>query len=296
MTIGIGVVATSEAGRANKVLPDTAILIADTMGSYGDVDSHARLHKAFMFPDARVYAVAADRVDRASELLFSFAKVVKEIPDEERTYGAIVRTLAMVCYGYKRDKFTTHEFPKLRLPPREMDPTTATPKFREIVQAQWENFSIGCDLIVATFCGDGTVCFLKVIGSEHEIANMLFPGFSAIGAGSELASFWLSRREQALGQLPLRAGYHAYEAKRMAEGSPHVNKHLDIIVATKKEHWFCMSHPSNQGEIEHPEINIKNLRRLWKRYSPRDTAKLGKACGLTNDQPGPTLGRAMLER
>ncbi len=275
MTIGIGLVATSAAGRAKNVLPDTAILIADTMGSYGDVDSHARLHKAFMFPDAGVYAVAADQVDRASELLFAFAKFVKEIPKTERTQGAIAKTLATVCYGYKREKFTVHELPKLRLPPTAMDVSTVTPELFAIVQPHWEKFSIGCDLIVATFCGDGTVSFIQVHGAEHEIANMLFPGFAAIGAGAELAIFCLSRREQTLGQLPLRAAYHAYEAKRMAESSPHVNDHLDIIVATNEEHWFCTSHSSLHGQKEHPEINIKNLKRLWKRYSPRDTAKLG---------------------
>jgi hypothetical protein len=275
MTIGIGVLATSAEGRTNNILPDTAILIADTMGSYGDVDSHARLHKAFMFPDAGVYAVAAGRIDCASELLFAFAKFAKEIPKTERTQGAIAKWLASVCYGYKREKFTVHELPKLRLPPAAMDVLTVTPELNAIVQPHWEKFSIGCDLVVATFCGDGTVSFVQVNSEEHELSNMLLPGFAAIGAGSELATFCLSRREQTLGQLPLRAAYHAYEAKRMAESSPHVNDHLDIIVATKEDHWFCTSHSSLRGHKEHPEINIETLKRLWKRYSPRDTSKLG---------------------
>lgn len=85
--------------------------------------------KAFIFPDAGVYAVAADQVHRASELLFAFAKWLKDIPKAERTYGAVVRTLASVCYGYKREKFTVHEFPKLR-PPKEMDPATVTPELK----------------------------------------------------------------------------------------------------------------------------------------------------------------------
>jgi hypothetical protein len=275
MTIGIGVIATSKDGRERNVVPDTTVLIADTMGSYGDSDSHARLHKAFMFPDVGVYAVAAGQVDRASELLFAFAKWLKGVPKAERTFGAVTRTLASVCYGYKREKFVAHEFPKLRLPPKEMDPTTATPELNTMVQARWEEFSIGCDLIVSAFCGDGTVCFLQVSGAEHEIQNISFPGFGAIGSGSENANFWLSRRQQTLGQLPLRAGYHAYEAKIMAEASAHVNEHLDIIVATNEEHWFCTTHPSLHSEKTHPEINIKNLKRLWKRYSPRDTSKLG---------------------
>jgi len=77
----------------------------------------------------------------------------------------------------------------------------------------------------------------------------------------------------------LRAGYHAYEAKRMAESSPHGNDHLDIIVATADEHWFCTTHPSLHMEKEHPQINIKNLKRLGKRYSPQDTSKPGTLVG-----------------
>jgi hypothetical protein len=49
MTVGIGVLATTKVGRDKRIVPDTAILIADTMGSYEDVDSHPRLHKAFIF-------------------------------------------------------------------------------------------------------------------------------------------------------------------------------------------------------------------------------------------------------
>ncbi len=70
MTIGIGVLACTEAGRAKRRIPDTIILMADTMGSYEDVDSHARLHKAFMFPDLEMYAVAANLVDRAGRGAF----------------------------------------------------------------------------------------------------------------------------------------------------------------------------------------------------------------------------------
>src|SRR5713101_1116386 len=69
MTIGIGVLATSEEARKKSTVPDTAILLADTMGSYEDVDSHARLHKLLMFPDDRVYAVAAGDISRAAQLM-----------------------------------------------------------------------------------------------------------------------------------------------------------------------------------------------------------------------------------
>lgn len=275
MTIGIGALATSEIGRQRNLIPDTAILIADTMGSYGDVDSHSRLHKVFMFPEVSLYAAVADQVDRAAELLVVLTKILEAIPNPERNYGSIVRALATACYLYKRDKFTIHQFPKLRLPPKEIDPQTASPELNATVQTEWEKFSIGCDLIIVAFDCDGRACLFEVDGPEHEIRNMYFPGFSAIGSGCTNALFWLSRRQHTLGLLPLRAGYHAYEAKLMAEASPHVNEHLDILVATRDEHWFSTTHSSLHTEKPHPEINMKTLKRLWKRYSPRDTSELG---------------------
>ena len=275
MTIGIGVLATSPEGRKENRRPDTAILIADTMGSYGSVDSHPRLHKAFIFEKAGMYAVAADQIDRAGELLAAIEQAILVIPKAERTHGELTRTVAAVCYGYKRGKFTTHEFPKLRLPPQEIDPTTVTPALNAIVQERWENFSIGCDLVLAIFTAGKTPTLMQVNGAEHELGNMMFPGFAAIGVGAEHAVFWLSRRQQMFGYVPLRAAYHAYEAKIMAESSPHVNEHLDIIVATDNEQWYSSTHRIDHRFPEHPEINIKNLQRMWKKYSTRDTSNVG---------------------
>ena len=275
MTIGIGVLSTGEDGRINDHVPDTTILLADTMGSYGDVDSHARLHKIFMYPDARLYAVAANRIDCASELMSMLDGSIRSIPTNLQTYGKLVEAVSATCYAYKRDKFTIHEFPKMRLPPVAIDRMTASPEVQEAVQARWEKFSICCDLVIAIFDREGKAFLLQVDGEEHEIRNMLIPGFAAIGAGCNNALFWLSRRQHTLGMLPLRAGYHAYEAKLMAESSPHVNKHLDILVATAGDHWFSTTHQSLHTEKEHPEINPKKLGQLWKRYGPRDTSKLG---------------------
>ena len=276
MTIGIGVLATSESGRDRNIVPDTVIMIADTMGSYGDVDSHGRLHKIFMYPETRLYAVAANQIDCASELMATLEIALKNIRVAERNYGAILRAIAMSCYLYKRDKFTIHEFPKMRLPPNEIDPRTASSELQQVVQKRWEEFSIGCDLVIAGFDCDGRAYLFQVNGDEHEIQNAFLPGFAAIGAGCVNALFWLSRRQQTLGQFPLRAAYHAYEAKLMAESSPHVNKHVDLLVATGEEYWFSSTHPTVPKEFKpHPEINLKTLQRLWRRHSPRDTSKVG---------------------
>ena len=60
----------------------------------------------------------------------------------------------------------------------------------------------------------------------------------------------------------------------MAEAFPHVKEHLDILVATRNEHWFSTTRSSLHTEKPHPEINRKNLKNLWKRHSPITDSKL----------------------
>src|ERR1700719_3677311 len=144
MTVGIGALATSASGREKNIIPDSVVLIADTLGSFEDDDSHSRLHKAFMFPEVGMYAVSAGRVDRAAELLPIVVNFLASIPKPQRSFGKIAQAVAAGCYGYKHDKFTIHEFPKLRLPPEALDPNTATPELNALVQEHWSKLSIGC--------------------------------------------------------------------------------------------------------------------------------------------------------
>jgi hypothetical protein len=274
MTIGIGVLACTEEGRAKKRIPDTLILMADTMGSYEDLDSHARLHKAFMFPESEMYAVAANLVDRAGEVLSSIDKFLKRIPKGNRSFGAIMRTVSEVCYGYKREKFIAHEFPKLRLPPADFDPFKKIPPNVDArIQKRWDAFPLGCDLIIGALSNQGAV-LIQVCGNSLDVDNATVPGVATIGIGSDAASFWLSRRQQTFGNPPLRSAYHAYEAKIMAESSAHVNEHLDMIVATDEKFWFCTSHTSAHPYQKHPEINLENLKEMWGKYGPQDTSQL----------------------
>jgi hypothetical protein len=276
MTIGIGVLADSAEGRRKNIVPDTLILIADTMGSFGSVDSHGRLHKTCMKPEQGVYCVIANQVDKGAELFEVICSCIGEVPKPERTYGRILTALAEGCLSYKRHKFQICEMPKMRLPPEWIDPRTVPAELQRSVQERWEAFDIGCDLIIGVFDDKGCAWLFQLSGAEHEIANVTFPGFSAIGSGADNARFWLSRRQHTLGLLPLRAAYHAYEAKLMAEGSPHVNEHLDIVVATNEAHWFCTTHKSVNNMKVHPEINIQSLKKLFKKYGMRNTDRLGR--------------------
>lgn len=276
MTIGIGVLATSERGRQKDIVPDSIVLIADTMGSFGDVDSYGRLHKVITMPEHGLYAAIAGEVDKGAELLPVIATFVEEIPKEKKSYGKIMAAIAAGCFQYKHEKFVISEFPKLRLRPELFDPLgNIPPDLNLLIQKQWEEFYVGCDLIIGAFDKDGRAYLFQVDGRAHEVRNVSFPGFGAIGSGADNALFWLSRRQHTLGLPLLRATYHAYEAKIMAEGSAHVNKHLDIILADACEQWVCTTHAKLTKEKEHPEINIKNMRRLFKKYGPRDTNGLG---------------------
>jgi hypothetical protein len=276
MTIGIGVLATSDNGRKEKRSPDTIVLVADTMGSYEDVDSHARLHKVIMLPEDRVYAAIAGDVGKGSQLVPCICTFLREIPRGERTFGKIQIAIAEGCFQYKHHLFTLFKLPELRLPPHAFNPNQKLePELNERVQAEWAEFDIGCDLLIAAFDDERKAYLFESNAHQHAVHNRTFPGFAAIGTGGENALFWLSRREHTLGLLPLRAAYHAYEAKLTAEGSAHVNKHLDMVVATASDHWFCTTHKSLHGEKEHPEINLVNLKRLLKRHWIRRTDDIG---------------------
>lgn len=276
MTIGSGVLATSDEARKEKRGPDTAILLADTMGSYEDVDSHARLQKVIMIPDDGVYAAIAGDVSRGAQLVPCICTFLKEIPKSERTFGKIQIAIAEGCFLYKHHVFTLFELPKLRLPPHAFNPNqTLEPELNEKIQAAWEQFDLGCDLVIAAFDDERKAYIFESNAQEHAVHHRTFPGFATIGSGGGNALFWLSRRQHTLGLFPLRAAYHAYEAKLTAEGSAHVNEHLDIVVATSSDHWFCTTHKAVHGEKEHPEINLANLRRLLKRHWIKNTDDIG---------------------
>jgi len=152
-----------------------------------DFDSHARLHKAFMFPGSGMFAVAADQVERAGEVLSSIDKFLERIPKADRSFGAIMRTVSKACFGFKHEIFIAHEFPKMRLPPEAINPVTVTPELDAKIQERWGKFSLGCSLIIGAFCNHGGVCLIQVDGASLDIVNVTIPGIATIGVGSGAA-------------------------------------------------------------------------------------------------------------
>src|SRR5271166_1998928 len=253
MTIGIGVLATSETGRSSGVIPDHIVLVSDTMGSFGDEYSHPRLHKRFDLPDNKAYVVAAGSIDRASELVPIIDRRLALVPPGERSYGDILNAVAMACFTYKMDRFIREVHPRHGIPPTLYDPLKASKEAIDLLEPEWAKFEIETDLIVGAF--------------SHT-------GFSAIGSGAGNAMYWLAHRGHTLGMKPLRALYHAYEAKMMAEDAPNVNDEIDILVARADANWSCTSHATAAELKWIPEFPLGSLKELLKKYGTRPTDDL----------------------
>jgi hypothetical protein len=81
-----------------------------------------------------------------------------------------------------------------------------------------------------------------------------------------------------------RSAYHAFEAKIMAESSPHVNERIDMVVAQKGKH-FLFHH--DRQEIDGAPISIAELRKMFKKFNVRDTNSLDPK----DQQSKPTFGQ-----
>jgi hypothetical protein len=271
MTIGIGVLATDPS--LNSARPNRIVLMADTMGSFGDIYSHPRLHKMFVSDGIGLYATAADRIDRAAELFDMIEQPLSLMPAHQRTYGEILKTIAVNCFLYKKERFTLDELPKFRLAPHDFDPKTAlTPALDAKLSEAWRDYYIGCDMLIGAFDPDGRAHLFYVNGQDGTVDNLSFPGFGAIGVPDN-AMFWLSNRRQVMGMGLKRSAYHAYEAKLMAEKSAHVNDHIDMLIAGKGEKsWFVSTHRPELG-VGSP-VSLPDLKRWHEEYGPRNTEGL----------------------
>lgn len=276
MTIGIGVLASGDEGRRRGVIPDHLILISDTMGSFGDAYSHPRLHKRFDLPEHKAYIVAADRIDKAAELVPIIEQELSGVPMERRNYGDILRAICMACFKYKVQRFTLQVLPKHRLPPEMIDPMKVPQELRDTLAQEWESLSIEADLIVGAFDFNGQAHLIVVDGAKGTAEGGSLPGFTAIGSGFPNAMYWLAHRHHTLGMKPLRALYHAYEAKLMAADAPNVNEHIDILVANAEGSWSCTSHTPLSEIARVAEFPLDSLTELFAKYGPQSTDELDK--------------------
>jgi hypothetical protein len=136
-------------------------------------------------------------------------------------------------------------------------------------------------MIVGAFDDDGRALLFETFSvgyTEQDSGTPTFvlaqantiPGFAAIGDGRDSAEFWLNYRDHALGYSPRRAAYHAYEAKRMAENSPHVNEKIELLVANKSGHIRL-----HDGQPTRGDWSLHRMREMFSDYGPRSTEQIG---------------------
>lgn len=271
MTIGVGVLATEPEPRNRGVVPSHVVLMADTMGSFGDKYSHPRLHKIFAHPEQKFYATAADQIDKAGELIEMINDQLKATLPAQRSYGDIQRSIAMACYMYKMERFRLEVYPQRRIPPEPIDSRLiVNPVLDSELQKQWEEFDIGCDLLIGAFDRNDRAFLFAVSGRSATLENCSFPGFAAIGIVDN-TMFWLSHRKHTMGMSLQRAAYHAYEAKLMAEKSAHVNEHIDMLIADANKHWICSTHTIKPEMSAGCPISLADLKKWLEEYGVRDT-------------------------
>jgi hypothetical protein len=268
MTIGIGVLASEGEGQK----PNRLVLIADTKGSFGDEYSMSRLHKVFVAPDIRVYAVGADKMDRAAELFQTIMDMSQIIHGGTERYGSTMETIGAAADLYKRIRFKLEVLPRFARIPQSLPDMFTDADLTPALLEEWRTCYFGCQMLVGAFNKEGQASLLYIKGTG-EIENFTFPGFAAIGSGQGNAMFWLSYRNQNLGFPVRRAAYHALEAKIMAESSPHVNERMDLLIANGDKWSLVSDNLPAKGNTDAP-ITIQELREMFFAYGPKDTGQV----------------------
>lgn len=269
MTIGIGVLASEGEG----IKPNRVVLVADTKGSFGDSLSMNRLHKVFLLPEKRVYAVGAGHIDKASELFKAVSDASNFVHGGTTRYGSIVESVTAGADLYKRVRFKLDVLPRFARIPQSLPDMFTDKELGPDLLKEWREYDFGCQMLVGAF-NDAGQAYLLCIEGDGKIHNFTFPGFAAIGSGFDNAMFWLSYRNHNLGFSLRRAAYHAFEAKLMAESSPYVNEKLDVLVA-KGSKWALTSdtHPL-KGNDQSLAIGAEELRGMFAQYGPKSTDEL----------------------
>jgi hypothetical protein len=263
MTIGIGVLASE------NVKPDSLIMISDTMGSFEDAYSTSELHKLHAIPSEEIYSVSSDLIDRAGEQINMLMNVFSRDYPSPRTYPDILRALVKTASMYKDLRFQTDALPRFRMGLDDWF-KVQDPEFRKLLLIEYQNFYVGCQTLVGTF-GENGQAYLFNLPGDGTVHNCTFPGFAAVGSGANNAVFWLSHRKHKFSCSVKRSAYHAYEAKRMAESSPHVNERIDMVIARKGKHFLF--HQDKQ-EIAGAAVSVPELKKMFKKFNIRDTGAL----------------------
>jgi hypothetical protein len=245
-------------------------MISDTMGST-ETDSTGDLHKMQFDPEHQIYAVCANRVELAAEMLPLIREEFSKM-EGPRSHGNIWMALNLAVWHHRSDHFkwdilnTQFSFSGIGLiPEREQE------RMIEV----WRNYEVPAQLLIGTFDDQGLALlyFLgRLEGLDGLVHLMEFPGYFAIGVGSYNANFWLNYRRQVLGMNVEQSALHAYEASRMASTAPTVNRDIEVLMATAKGGFhFSREVPNPKGS----PVSLPWLVSMAKKYGPRNTGPVG---------------------
>ena len=263
MTVGIGVLASQ------KTIPDTAVLISDTKGSFGQTHSMNRLHKIFSCREVGLYGIGAGKIDRASELFGLIRDAISQIFSEKR-HGDLLDAVHAGSDLYKRMRFRFEILPQHAHPPHSVPVQFREADLTPNLLEKWRNFYFGCQMVVAAFNKQGQPTLFRLDGTGG-VENFTFPGFTAVGVGAQNAMFWLSYRNHNLSMSVKRAAYHAFEAKLMGESSPFVNEKVDVLIVNSEGFANLTDF---KPAPKHAPITLEILRKMFKQYGPKETAAL----------------------
>ncbi len=276
MTIGIGVVCS------DKNPGDCFILASDRLGSFGDGFSTRRHCKMFIQPEQGLYAVSADDIGNAAELLAGIYQQWANTPVQNRGYNLIRLGMQRAAFEYKLYQFVTSVLPQYPIDPKsDWKVEAAKLGLADKLFEEWQKTETGCELIVGTYgLYDGERRFtshLHYVTESGEVTTFPSSGFGAIGSGAENALFWLAYREQSPGMSVKRSALHVYEAKIMAEQSPHVGRNdIELLIVTPGQFYQLTE---KRRSIDGCPVSLDELVDLHRKFGPSSTESLGSLSG-----------------
>ena len=235
----------------------------------------------FIQPEQGLYAVCADDVGNAAELLAGIYKQWAADPPQVRGYNLIRLGIQRATYEYKMYQFVTSVLPQYPIDPKgDWQAEAARLGLTDKLFEEWGKTQTGCELIVGTvglYDKGRYMCHLHYVNESGEVAPFPSSGFGAIGSGADNALFWLSYREQSLGMTVKRSALHVYEAKLMAEHSPHVGRDdIELLIYTPGQ-WYQLTH--KRRSVEGYPVSLDELEELHQKFGPSSTESLGSLSG-----------------
>jgi hypothetical protein len=257
MTIGIGVLC-STMPKPHVPRPDAIVLLTDTIDPL-DTDAVDEMHKTYIYPDEKLFAVSIGNMEKAEDLLLLIQREFQLL--DERSPRSCTEVLDKAVHSHRIKHFQSDV-----LSPGD----SLSPQDPKLIEA-WHFYDVGVHLIIGTFSDDGLALMYlvaRVEGLNKRLHRLPSPGIAAIGKGGHSAHHWLYHRRQVSGRSVRQSAYHAYEAARIITRPRSAGASLEMIVATKQT-AFHLTHKDR--ESSGCPVSLLELESMFEKYGPRDT-------------------------